>query len=172
MRKSKKPQIGDIYEVILEGKCKGYVQYIGNDASQLNSDVVRVFKKRFPLEQDFDLDEILNDEIEFYCHVTGMEFGEKDGSWKKIANSTNIGDAAAAFFRDAGDELEKRESGAYGMPEVSKTWYVWRMNQPARKVEELKGDNTNANIGMVTWPKSVVRQMLTGKWDGFYPAYK
>lgn len=172
MSKNKKSVIGDIYKVPLQNDEKGYIQYIGNDITQLNSDVIRVFNERYSIDAEPTLEEVLAGKIQFYCHVTGMEFGEKDGAWKKVGNSTNIGDTTSVLFRDAADSLEKRESGEYGLPRISKTWNLWRISEPMQRVDKLEGENIKADIGMVTWPNSVVQHMQTGEWQGFYPAYK
>lgn len=172
MARSKKPKIGDVFEAVLHNNQKGYLQYIGNDLTQLNSDVIRVFKKRYPAEANPSLEEVLSEEVNFYSHVTGVEFGEKDGVWRKVGNSANLGDLKLAFFRDAADELEKRENGEWGMPKVSRTWKLWRMNEPMRLVDQLEGENIKAYIGLITQPKFVIQQMQTGEWPGFYPSYK
>jgi hypothetical protein len=172
MARRKKPTVGDIYEVPLQGNKKGYVQYIGSDTSQLNSDVIRVFKCRESADSSLSIEEILKGEIEFYSHVTGMELGERDGSWIKVGNSNNVGDLKSPFFRDSADELVRKENGNYGLPDVSKTWYVWRMNEPRVLVKDLSGDNINADVGSALPPAWVVQRMNTGKYQFFYSNYK
>lgn len=165
MSRIKKPIIGDIYEVPLEDGTKGYVQYIANDVTQLNSDVIRVFKRREKTESISDLEEILDGDVEFYAHVTGMEFGEKDGSWKKIGHSDNVGDLKKPFFRTSSD---------YGKPsvKVSKEWYVWRINDPKAYVGRLEGENLEADEGSALPPAWVVQRMNTGRYQFFYPDHK
>lgn len=38
-------KIGDVFEVKIDETSKKYFQYIANDMTQLNSDVIRGFKK-------------------------------------------------------------------------------------------------------------------------------
>lgn len=166
-------KVGDIFEVPLQHGLKGYIQYIDKDTTELNSDVIRIFKSRYPADVNPDMEDIVVGDIEFYSHVTGVEFGVKDGSWKKVGTSSNIGDQKAPFFRSPGDRPEKREDGLwYAWPQISKKWYIWRMNEEHCLVQELTGENINAYPGEVTWPKFIVYQMQTGKHYGAYPAYK
>ncbi len=156
-------KVGDIFEVSLGDTKKGYVQYIGNDRTQLNSDVIRVFALR--TESNAESEEIVKSHVEFYSHVTDVKAGIKDGSWKKVGHSDDIGDSKAPFFRHSDD---------YGNPDVKKSdrWYVWRMNEPMANVGKLAGENTRADIGVVTWPTHIVARMRTGKYHAFYPDYK
>jgi hypothetical protein len=43
-------KVGDVFEVSIDTTHKRYFQYIGNDSSQLNMDVIRVFKKNILLQ--------------------------------------------------------------------------------------------------------------------------
>lgn len=44
---------------------KIYLQYVANDLSQLNSDVVRVFKIKYPIKTTPDLSEVINGDWEY-----------------------------------------------------------------------------------------------------------
>lgn len=158
-------KVGDIFEVPMQSGKKGYVQYIGNDMTQLNSNVIRVFKRRESIDTVPDIEAIVKDEIEFYAHVTGMEFGVKDKSWEKIGYSSDVGDLKKPLFRDSRD---------YGNPlvKVSNEWYVWRINETSVYVGKLKGEYTKADVGIVVWPKDIIARMETGKYLFFYPDYK
>lgn len=158
-------KVGDIYEAPLADGKKGHVQYIGNDRTQLNSDVIRVFKKRYDSDVNPTVEEITKDDVEFFSHVVDVKAGIKDGSWAKVGHSDDVGDIKNAFFRDSRD---------YGNPnvKVSEQWFVWRMNEPTIYIGKLKDKNTAADIGVVTWPKWIVYQMQTRKFHGFYPDYK
>src|SRR3989338_10410086 len=156
-----RPKVGDIFEVLLKNGTKGYVQYIGNDITQLNSDVVRIFKKRYSSDVTPSLEEIVKGEIEFYAHVVGVEVGEEDGSWKRIGNSKELGDPKAPFFRDSRDFGNKVK--------ISERWSVWHMNEEMIYVGKLDVENVRADIGYVTWPQKVIERMQTGKYSDSYP---
>lgn len=171
-KKRIRPKIGDVFEVVLKNKTKGYVQYIGNDIEQLNSDVVRVFKTRYSADHTPDLKDVVKDGVEFYAHVTGVEFGVVNGEWERIGNINQLGDLKAPLFRDPGDGSERRDGELHFWPKISKSWYIWRMGQKKTYVEKLEGENIKADMGLVIWPDSVIERMETGKYSGFYPDYK
>jgi hypothetical protein len=168
-KKGYRPKIGDVFEIDLKNGKKAHVQYIGNDITQLNSDVIRVFKARYPIDKEIDIENIISDEIEFYSHVTGVKFGIEDGSWKNIGNSGKLGDPRAPFFRTSKDVGVAKVGEP--KPEISKNWVVWHMNEPMTHVGELLGEDTKADIGVITWPKVIVNDMRTGKQSFFYPGY-
>lgn len=49
-------KIGDIFCVKTDRGCIAYFQYIANDMTQLNSSVIRVFKKRYPIDNIFNVE--------------------------------------------------------------------------------------------------------------------
>ena len=81
-------KIGDVFCVEVEGKWKGYFQYIANDQSCMNSSTIRIFKKKYPLDDSPAIDDIVRDEVLFYAH-TVLKFGIQDGP--KLGNLTNWG---------------------------------------------------------------------------------
>lgn len=162
-------KIGDIFEVKLENGTKGYLQYIANDITQLNSDVIRVFRTRCSKEYLPNIEEILKDEVDFYSHVVDVKVGEKDGSWTKVGNSEDVGDLKKPLFRDSYDMGVITASSEN---QVSKKWYVWRIGEETKDVRSNSSLIPRADIGIVTWPERVVIRMNTGKYHGFYPNYK
>ena len=42
-------KVGDVFSVPLDGGSKKYFQYVANDLTQLNSDVVRAFKQKYEI---------------------------------------------------------------------------------------------------------------------------
>jgi len=74
MGKQVRTRIGNVFMVILDGNRKKYFQYIANDLTQLNSDVIRVFKTSYQLNEEPSLKDIVNDEIDFYAHAV-VKFG-------------------------------------------------------------------------------------------------
>jgi hypothetical protein len=43
---------GDVFEVKLSSRAKKYFQYVANDPWMLSSDVVRAFKKTYPIRSN------------------------------------------------------------------------------------------------------------------------
>lgn len=157
-------KIGDVFLVKLAEDCKKYFQYIISDLTQLNSDVIRAFKKMYPMDADPDLSEIVNGEVEFYAHCV-TKWGIKLSYWERVGNISEIGRLDHILFRDSGD---------YGNPKIkiSNDWWVWKINEEQKWVGKLEGENLKAEIGIVMDAESIVHRMKTGKYDGFYPDYE
>jgi hypothetical protein len=161
-------KIGDVFSVKIDGNNKKYFQLVAFDLTQLNSDVIRAFKKKYPLNANPDLLEIVNGEIEFYAHCV-TKIGLKMGYWESVGNIADIGSTVNILFRDTND---------YGsMPgeqiKVSHKWYVWKINDnDFTRVGKLEGENQKAEIGIVISPDSIVHRMQTGKYDFVYPEFE
>lgn len=157
-------KIGDVFSVKIDDKNKKYFQLIAFDLTQLNSDVIRAFKKLHPINSNPDLSDIINDEVQFYAHCI-TKLGIKMGYWEKAGNLPDVGQTDHILFRSSGD---------YGNPQIkiSKNWWVWKINQQQKHVGLLIGENQKAEIGVIMDGESIVHRMKTGEYDGFYPDYK
>jgi hypothetical protein len=166
MMRTKKPVIGNIYEVLLSKESKGYIQYIGNDQTQLNSDVIRVFKRRDAvIAQNLSQKEIVNGDVEFYAHVSDVNLGIKKNIWQLVGNDANVGNYDSVTFRTS------RDSGNSAVGS-SDAWDVWKMSQPSKFVGTLAGADKNADIGSVLPIEWIVERMKTGKYQFVYPDYQ
>ena len=83
MRASTK--IGDVFSVGIDNNSKKYFQYVANDLTQLNSDVIRAFKKVYPINAKHELSEIVSGEVEFFAHCV-TKLGLKMKFWEKVGN--------------------------------------------------------------------------------------
>jgi len=157
-------KIGDVFSVKINANRKKYLQYIVSDLTQLNSDVIRAFKKTYPIDANPDLSEIVKGEVEFYAHCV-TKWGIKLGFWEKAGNIADVGKIDHILFRDSGD---------YGNPQikVSQDWWIWKINEEQKRVGKLEGENRKAEIGIVMDADSIVHRMKTGKYNGFYPEYE
>jgi hypothetical protein len=157
-------KIGDVFTVKIDERSKKYFQYIVNDLTQLNSDVIRAFKKVYSIEDNPSLAEIIMDEVAFYAHCI-TKLGVKMGYWEKVGNIREVGTFGHVFFRSTND---------YGNPsiKVSHDWWIWKINREQVRVGKLVGPYRNAEIGVVKNPKSIVHRMRTGKYDGIYPDFE
>ena len=155
---------GDIFQVLLDNNMKGYFQFIILDLTQLNSEVIRVFKKRYPANETPDFSVIVKDEVQFYAHVV-IKFGVKMNLWNKVSNVPLELGLEPPCFRGSND---------YGNPEikVSKSWYVWKTNEDFVQVGEPKGQHTSYDIGSVLAAPEIPEIMNTGKSSYFYPSYQ
>lgn len=161
-------KIGDIFSVNIDNNHKKYFQYIISDLTQLNSDVIRSFRKAYPINTNPDLLEIVNGDVEFYAHCV-TKLGLNMNLWEKVGNTSEVGDTTHILFRGTadygkwiGDEPIK----------MSIKWYVWKINEPFRNVGKLEGENRKAEIGVVVNPYDIVERIKTGKYSFFYPNFE
>ncbi len=160
-------KIGDVFSVKIDDQSKKYLQYIVNDLTQLNSDVIRAFIKVYPIDTNPDLSEIVKGEVEFYAHCV-TQWGIKLGFWEKVGNVADVGIIDHILFRDTNDCGSKPGEQI----EVSYNWYVWKIgDSDFLRVGKLKGENRKSEIGIVISPDSILHRMRTGKYDFKYPKY-
>lgn len=158
----KNTTIGDVFMVKLDENHKKFFQYIANDLTQLNSDVIRVFEKRFHLDDDPELNIILTEKVEFYAHCV-TKWGIKLGFWTKVGNSRDVGELDHILFRTTDDERNVA---------VSSKWWIWHIGSDQQFVGRLKGEHQRAEIGSVMPPDSIVHRMKTGEYDFVYPRFE
>lgn len=160
-------KIGDVFEVLLERGVKKYFQYIGNDHTQLNSDVIRAFKTPYLIDTEPDLSLVIKDEVSFYAHCV-VKWGVKMNLWKKVGNVKEVG-TANVYFRGSSDS--GRKIGEEPI-KVSERWYVWKINDDRfTPVGKLPDKYQNAEIGMVISPIDIVHRLQTGEYNFWYPGY-
>ena len=155
-------KIGDVFSVSLDEGTQKYFQYVADDPTQLNSEIIRAFRKTYPLHHRLDTNAIVLDEIDFFAHVSLM-LGIRLKRWIKVGTVPSIGEETVLF----------RISGDYGNPKVriSQDWYVWRTGEPLLHVGRLKEEYQKAEIGVVVSPDGIVHRMRTGEYDFVYPEY-
>ncbi|WP_299223799.1 Imm26 family immunity protein [uncultured Psychroserpens sp.] len=154
---------GDVFEVKLNNNKKGYFQFIMLDTTQLNSEVIRVFKRKYEINENPNLNDIIESDIDFYAHVI-IKFGIKMNLWRKIGNIPISKNITNPSFRDTKD---------YGTSniEVSNKWFKWKANESFIEVGILNEDETKLDIGIVVTPLDIVDKMNTGKYNFVYPKY-
>ncbi|EKU39983.1 MULTISPECIES: hypothetical protein [Acinetobacter] len=159
--KRKNTKIGDVFVVKLDNGRKKYFQLVAFDLTQLNSDVIRVFRTEYPESIDSNLFEIIKDEVDFYAHcVTSL--GIKFGFWEWAGNLTGVGNIDV-LFRSSSDSPKTK---------ISNNWWIWKVNEPQQYVGKLEGENKVAEIGSVMPADSIVYRMKTGKYDFVYPNFE
>jgi hypothetical protein len=155
--------IGSIYRVPIDDNRVRYFWDVGTDHSQMGSALIVVFRREYSPSEIPVLDEVISDDVDFYCHTTILN-GKKQGHWLRVG-FRQVLRTFSMLFRDSND---------YGNPaiHISQRWYVWEPNQPFRVVGALTGDLRNAEIGVVLPPSCVVDRMRTGKYGIFYPSFE
>lgn len=161
-------KIGDVFSVKIDEHQKKYFQLIAFDLTQLNSDVIRAFKKVYHMDQKTNVSEIVNGEVEFYAHCV-TKWGVKSGCWEKVGNIPTLGELSHILFRDTNDYGNYPEQKI-----ISDKWYVWHINdENFTRVGKLTGKNRKAEVGMVMTVDDIVHRMRTGEYDlQFYPDFE
>ena len=159
--KRKNTKIGDVFAVKVDNECKKYFQLVALDLTQLNSDVIRVFKKEYSENAHPDLFEIINDEVDFYAHCV-TSWGTKLGFWGKVGNMPEVGNIDI-LFRSSSDNPKTK---------ISNNWWIWKVNEQQQYVGKLEGENRKAEIGSVITADSIVHRIKTGKYDFVYPEFE
>ncbi|ELY7246275.1 Imm26 family immunity protein [Acinetobacter baumannii] len=154
-------KIGDVFVVKLENGRKKYFQLVVFDLTQLNSDVIRVFKTSYSEDNNCNLSEIINDEVDFYAHCV-TKWGIQLGFWEKVGKSLEVGNNDV-LFRSSSDDPKTK---------ISDNWWIWKVNEQQQYVGKLEGENRLAEIGSIISPDSIVYRINTGKYDFVYPEFE
>ena len=155
-------KVGDVFCVEIDNEYKRYFQYIVSDMTQLNSSVIRAFKKHYPMDYIANPEEIVQDEVDFYAH-TVLRAGIVYEAWYKVGKSNNVGDYSHVVFRVDGN-LDRVE--------VSYNWYVWHINKPEKKVGKLPSKYYDAELGSVKPYNEIVSRLKLGHYTYLSPGYK
>ena len=162
-------KIGNVFFVKIDENSKKYFQLIAYDLTQLNSDVIRAFKKTYSINDNPDISEIINGEVEFYAHCV-TKWGLKLGYWEKVGHIKEVGTLNHILFRDTND---------YGCKigeepvKVSNKWYVWHINdENFTRVGKLIGKNRKAYMGLVVNPLGIIELLKGNKYPIFYPDFE
>lgn len=162
-------KIGDVFSAKLDDGSKKYFQLIAFDSTQLNSDVIRAFKKVYSSNDNPDLPEVVNSGVEFYAHCV-TKSGLKMNLWEKVGNIANVGDISRILFRDTNDYGSKIGEEKI---KLSDNWYVWRINdENFNLVGRLEGENRHAYIGLVINPLGVIELLKGYKYPPNYPDFE
>lgn len=155
-------KIGYIFCVEIEGQHKRYFQYIANDLSQLNSSVIRVFKRKYPMDYVFNADEVIDDEIDFYAHAI-LRIGILENTWYKVGKHSNVGSLEHIIFRCSNHFFNPYDMS----PENWKVydWYVWHINEDYIDVGELTEDvKQQTHYGVVFSYLSIYDRLKYGEF--------
>lgn len=157
--------IGDIFEIPLDNK-KRYMQFVVVDSSQLGGWGIRIFKKEYSLEDTPSIENILADEVDFYCLTYAIGHGVLDGLWKKYGKSKDCGDLNRIIFRTYQEGILTNQKSF---------WYVWRACQRDKRYKVLPNRYLSVAYGAVMHPISVINRIKTGRWyarPNVYDDYK
>jgi hypothetical protein len=152
--------VGDLYRIALgDGQC-GYMQYLGDDRTQLGSNVVRVFSHIAREGAELDLSQIVREPVAFVAHVA-LPVGVKRSVWEKIGHESAPSKVDTLFC----------QANDYGQPDMktSSNWSIWRINEPMLRVGRLDAEQRQAELGLVVNPYDIVSRLRTGRYEFVYP---
>jgi len=162
-------KIGDVFSATIDENNKKYFQLVAFDSTQLNSDVIRAFKKEYPLNTNPGLSEIVNGEVEFYAHCI-TKLGLKMSIWECIGNIAEIGNTNDILFRDTADYGTKVGEEPI---KVSNKWYMWYINdKDFTRVGKLESENRKAYTGIVMNPLGIIELLKGNKYPVNYPEFE
>ncbi|MGA9213668.1 hypothetical protein [Kaistella sp.] len=160
---------GDIFSVQLDNGNKKYFQYITNDLTQLNSDVIRAFKEEYTEDTVPDFDKIIKGETDFHAH-TMINVGVKQNFFNQEGKANIIEDFSEILFRSTNDYGHKQGEEPI---KLSHNWHIWHIGDDNfTRVGRLLGENRNAEIGIVIPPYAIVDRIKKGYYDFIYPDFE
>ena len=155
-------RIGDIF-CIEYATWKAYFQFIAVDHSELSSTTIRVFKKRYPLDYEFNAEEVVSGEVMYYAH-TQLQSGLKLNAWTKVGKSKDIGDLSHILFRRTQPLPNPLKSLK------SYWWSVGGINQEYEMIGELTEEYKNkSHMGWVVPPIDIIEKTELGEYQGAIP---
>jgi hypothetical protein len=162
-------KIGDIFSIPINEKEKRYMQLIAFDLTQLNSDVVRIFEKKYAIKDNPDMESVIQDNVLVCAHCV-TKFGVQLDLWEKVGKNPDVGNIREIIFK--GTSEYARKAGEEPV-KVSDKWYVWKIgDEKFTKVGKLEGENRKAYIGLVINPLGVVELAKGNKYPDNYPAFE
>ena len=125
--KSVVTKIGDVFCVELDNNTKGFFQFIAIDSTCMNSSVIRVFMKRYPVDKEVSIEDIVSDKVDFYTH-TILRAGIDNNTWCKVGKSQDIGenDMQKIYFGLAHEF--KHENFKLIPVDPMSNWNIWQIN--------------------------------------------
>ena len=147
-------KIGDIFCVEVDNDYKCYFQYVANDMTVLNSSVIRVFSKHYPMDYVPVFDDIVKDEVYFYAH-TILRFGILYNAWYIVGKNSNVGNPDEILFRWTYD---------VGPIKKSYNWHFWKINQESQFIGEMCEKYAHVDLGIVLTYEDIVSKIKTGKF--------
>ena len=150
-------KVGDVFCVKIDDEHKRYFQYIISDLTCLNSDVIRVFKKVYSIDEEPELSEIVKGEVDFYSHCM-TSAGIKRELWKKVGNIKEVGEIEHIVFKCKMD---------YTREDIEDDWRIWRINQDIIRVGVLNDELKKSSfLGSVFTPENIINKLKTGGYLG------
>lgn len=149
-------RLGDVYCVECD-KYKRYFQYFAKDETNMKSPVIRVFEKKYGLEENPNVEEIVKDDVDFYAHTYFISVGVENNYWYKYSKSKNLGSQEDIVFK-----MYFYPSPKYAT--ISHEWYIWKLNQKRIFIGDLPRKYRKCTVGYIYSALTIYGKIKTGKW--------
>ncbi|MDE6089131.1 MAG: hypothetical protein K2G41_00360 [Duncaniella sp.] len=138
MAKRTVTRIGDIFCAEIDNEYKCYFQYVGKDSFMLGGALIRVFRKKYPLDANPDLTDVINGEIGFHT-LTYIQVGTKLGAWYKVGKAPilNQEQLCNLIFGDPRYMISPDGTLETYYVNPFDHWFVRRFNEPSKDIGKL-----------------------------------
>ena len=144
---------GDVFELPLSSSEKVYLQYISDGWTSDVSRTVRIFKRRYPLQEFPLVEEVVNDDVLMYANTSMLD--ADSGSCCRIGNVKKLGPKFSERFAAASWD----------------GWCVWRLSgDTAKKYRRLPKRYYGAWDGNEYDEKAIVHHILNPGEDITLPS--
>ena len=162
IKRVKATKIGDVFEVPISPSQKRYIQYVVSDLTQLNSDVLRIFKHVYQINETPTLEEIVKDDIDYYTHGDSR-FGLKMNAWTLYGNINDVGDYSNVWFKSKRDYTDEKNED---------DWHVWKISGEHKHADLRETKELKAYLGLVNPYTSILYRLKTGHEEGIFSKYE
>ena len=149
-------KVGDLFCVEIDNKYKCYFQYVANDMTMLNSSVIRVFSRHYPLDYDLIADDVVKDNINFSAH-TVLRFCIMNHAWYKVGRHDDIGNPKDVCFRWFKEIDFSKINKSYN-------WIIWKISEEQRFIGEISEKYKSIDLGIVFSYENIVNKIRTGEF--------
>lgn len=139
MKKKVPTRVGNVYCVEIDDKFKRYFHFLIKDETSLNGNVIRVFKTRYKLDENPDIETIVADETDFYAE-TFILWGLYANAWYYVGKSKNLRleEIKNIWFATRENEnkfIQPERRKLFDYEEWNKK--MWKINGPLLDVPEI-----------------------------------
>jgi hypothetical protein len=160
---------GDVFGADLGNHRMKYLQYVMLDPSEMNSEVIRVFKRESTPVTQPDLEIIAQSEVDFYAHVV-VKWGVQMGLWQKIGHVPIENNFEPPYFRSV-PLTPKNMEGNKIIFCKTKDWQAWQAGQKfedRKPIGYLNEETGKYHLGGVIPPAAIIERMKTGSYSQPY----
>lgn len=167
----RKLNIGDVFSVVIDNEFKSYFQYVFYDDTYKDP-VIRVFRKRFPVDHPFDIEEIKDSGVMYYSHAD-LHDGLDLKIWKKEGKSPadDVSSDDVVFgIAEANKDCSEEDSVFVRGPLYH--WNIWTAGKQMRDIGKLPAELVDSvEFGHSAFYRGVIERIRLGYYTGYFPEY-